>query len=67
MGNISAEQFITIVAGTVAIVTAIWHAAMNIGKLTVKVQRHEDRINGHETRLDDHDQEFRFLKGIQSK
>lgn len=41
----------------IALVTAIWHAAMYVGRLTVKVQRHEDR-------LDDHDEEFREIKSI---
>jgi hypothetical protein len=49
---VNAEQLVTIVAGSAAIVTAIWHAAMYVGKLTVKVQRHDDRLDGHDKRIE---------------
>jgi hypothetical protein len=54
MGNvqISASEALTVIAGAVGLVTAIWHAAMYVGKLTVKVDRHEDRLNDHEERID---------------
>lgn len=56
MGNftISPTEVLTVIGGAAAIVTAMWHAAMNIGKLTVKVDRHEDRLNDHEDQLDHH-------------
>jgi hypothetical protein len=50
--TISTEVLLTVVGGAAAIVTAIWHAAMYVGKLTVKVDRHEDRLNDHEDRLE---------------
>lgn len=50
--SLSIVDVVTIVAGTAAIVTAIWHAAMYVGKLTVKIDRHEDRLNDHEARLE---------------
>lgn len=62
--TISTTEIVTIITGTVAIVTAIWHAAMYVGKLTVKIDRHEDRLSNHESRLTDHDEELRFLKGL---
>lgn len=62
--TLSPSEILTTIAGAAGLVTAIWHAAMYVGKLTVKVQRHEDRIEEHDARLTDHDQELRFLKGI---
>jgi hypothetical protein len=54
MGNvtISAESIMAVVGGAAALVTAIWHAAMYVGKLTVKVERHGDRLDEHDKRLD---------------
>ncbi len=54
MGNVtlSPSEVLTVIAGAAGLVTAIWHAAMYVGKLTVKVDRHEDRLNNHEDRLD---------------
>lgn len=59
MGNltISTTEVLTVIAGAAGLVTAIWHAAMYVGKLTVRVERHEDR-------LDDHDEELKILKGL---
>jgi hypothetical protein len=45
-------MILAVVGGAAGLVTAIWHAAMYVGKLTVKVDRHEDRLNDHEDRLD---------------
>lgn len=50
--TITPGEVLTVVAGAAGLVTAIWHAAMYVGKLTVKVDRHEDRINDHEDRID---------------
>lgn len=54
MGNvtISTSEVITVIAGSAAIVTAIWHAAMYVGKLTVRMSRAEDRLDVHDTRFD---------------
>lgn len=59
MGNvtISTGEVLAVIAGAAGLVTAIWHAAMYVGKLTVRVERHEDRLN-------DHDDELKFIKGI---
>ena len=62
--TLNPAEVLTAIAGAAAIVTAIWHAAMYVGKLTVKVDRHSDQIREHDGRLDDHDAELRFLKGI---
>lgn len=53
MGNftISAESVMAVIGGAAALVTAIWHAAMYVGKLTVKVERHGDRLDEHDKRL----------------
>jgi hypothetical protein len=50
--TITPGEVLAVVAGAAGLVTAIWHAAMYVGKLTVKVDRHEDRLNNHEDRLD---------------
>lgn len=49
--TISTEAVLAVIGGAAGLVTAIWHAAMYVGKLTVKVDRHEDRLNDHEERL----------------
>lgn len=50
--TISTGEVLAVIGGAAGLVTAIWHAAMYIGKLTVTVDRHEDRLNAHEERLD---------------
>jgi hypothetical protein len=50
--TISTAEILSVIAGAAGLVTAIWHAAMYVGKLTVKVDRHEDRLNDHDERLD---------------
>ena len=54
MGNvtISTTEILTVIAGAAGLVTAIWHAAMYVGKLTVQVDRHEDRLNDHQSELE---------------
>lgn len=50
--TLSPSEILTAIAGAAGLVTAIWHAAMYVGKLTVKVDRHADRLDDHEERLD---------------
>jgi hypothetical protein len=50
--TITPGEVLAVVAGAAGLVTAIWHAAMYVGKLTVKVDRHEDRLNDHADRLE---------------
>lgn len=66
MGNltINTTEILTVIAGAAGLVTAIWHAAMYVGKLTVRLERHEDQLQEHDERLNDHDGELRFLKGL---
>jgi NADP-dependent 3-hydroxy acid dehydrogenase YdfG len=54
MGNVSfsTSEVLAVIGGAAGLVTAIWHAAMYVGKLTVKVDRHEDRLNDHEDRIE---------------
>lgn len=49
---VSTQEVLAVIAGAVGLVTAIWHAAMYVGKLTVKVERHEDRLNDHDDRIE---------------
>jgi hypothetical protein len=60
----SPAELLTVIAGASGLVTAIWHAAMYVGKLTVRLERHEDRLQKVDTKLSDHDDELRFLKGL---
>lgn len=60
MGSVTATEALAVIG----IVTAIFHMAMYIGVIWNKVARHSDQIHGHGARLDDHDQELRFLKGL---
>lgn len=62
--TINSTQILTVIAGAAGLVTAIWHAAMYVGKLSVRVQRHQDRLNNHDDRLKGHDEELKFIKGI---
>ena len=50
--TLSPSEVLATIGAAAALVTAIWHAAMYVGKLTVKVDRHEDRLNDHEERID---------------
>lgn len=54
MGNltITPGEILAALVGGAALATTIWHAAMYVGKLTVKVDRHEDRLNDHDDRLE---------------
>lgn len=54
MGNftITPGEVMAALVGGAALATTIWHAAMYVGKLTVKVDRHEDRLNDHDDRFD---------------
>lgn len=66
MGNltISTTEILTVIAGAAGLVTAIWHAAMYVGKLTVRMEHHEIRLNDHDQELKNHHDELRFLKGL---
>lgn len=66
MGNftITTSEMLAVIAGAAGLVTAIWHAAMYVGKLTVRIERHSDQLHEHGQRIDDHDDELRFLKGL---
>jgi hypothetical protein len=59
MGHMNITWELVLAFGTVAgaVVSFIWHVAMYVGKLSVKLERHEDRLN-------DHDDELKFLKSL---
>lgn len=50
--TITPQEWLAVIGGAVALVTAIWHAAMYVGRLTVKVERHEDRLDDHDKALE---------------
>lgn len=52
MGQIGIPELVEVIAGTVAIVTGVFHAAMYIGKLSVRMSRAEDRLDDHDERID---------------
>jgi hypothetical protein len=52
MGSLGTVEVAEIIAATVAIVSGIFHAALYIGKLSVRIERHEDRLNDHDERID---------------
>lgn len=45
--TISTQELLVVIGGAVSIVTAIWYAALYVGKITVRLDRHEDRLNDH--------------------
>lgn len=62
--NIDPQVALAVIGGAAALATAIWHAGLYVGRLSVKVDGHADRLDSHDNRLEDHDKELRFLKGI---
>jgi hypothetical protein len=58
------SEILAAIGGAAAIVTAIWHAAMYVGKLTVRVDRHQDRLDNHDDRLDRHDEQIGRFSGL---
>jgi hypothetical protein len=62
--NIDPQVTLAVIAGAAAIATAIWHAGIYVGKISTRIDRHDDRLNEHDGKLGDHDDELRFLKGL---
>jgi len=62
--TITSGEILAVLGGAFSLVTFIWYAAMYVGKLTVRVDDHTRELKSHESRLDDHDGELRFLKDI---
>ena len=62
--TITPTEVLTVIAGAAGLVSAVWHAAMYVGRLSVRVTLHDGKLKEHEDRLDDHDRELRFVKGI---
>lgn len=42
--NLNPGEVMAIIVATVTIVTGMWHAAMHIGKLTVRMERVESKV-----------------------
>jgi len=55
MISISPQVILAAVVMGVTIATAIWHAAMHVGRLTVRMERVEGTVIVHGTRLDAYD------------
>ena len=62
--NIDPQLALAVIGGAAAIATAIWHAGLYIGKLSVRLDGHTAQLKEHDAKLADHDDELRFLKGI---
>ena len=41
-----------ILGGVTAFVTFVWHVAMYVGRLTLKVERHGDRLDEHDKAIE---------------
>lgn len=60
MDTLSAGNILAVIG----IVTAIFQGGIFIGVIWNKLARHEDQIRAHTERLDDHDDELKFIKGL---
>lgn len=49
MIQIDAKLVLAAIVATVGFVTALWHAALHIGRLSIRLDRSEDRLDNHET------------------
>lgn len=58
--QIRAESILAVIG----IVTAIFWCGVFIGTMWNKLARHDDILDAHNGRLDDHDAEMRFMKGL---
>jgi hypothetical protein len=50
--NIDPQVAIGVIAGAAAIATAIWHAGLYVGKLTVRVDGHDAELEQHDERIE---------------
>lgn len=62
--NIDPQLALAVIGGAAAIATVIWHAGLYVGKMSTRIDRHDDRLDEHDKTLGNHDDELRFLKGI---
>ena len=46
--TISSEQLLVVIGAASAFTTAVWQAAMYVGKLTNRIERVEDRVDEHD-------------------
>ncbi len=58
--TLSADSILAVIG----IVTAIFWCGVFIGTIWNKLARHDDILLAHGERLDDHDAEMKFLKGV---
>ena len=49
--TISTEQVLVVIGAASAFTTAIWQAAMYIGRITNRIDRIEDRVDEHDRAL----------------
>ncbi len=62
------QTTVAIVAGAATLggglATGLWHAAMHVGRLTLKQEDQSRRIDRHDERLDDHDDKLKLFSGV---
>jgi hypothetical protein len=59
-GQLTAESVLAVIG----IVTAIFWCGVFIGTIWNKLARHDDILQAYGERLDDHEAEMKFMKGI---
>lgn len=47
----NATELLAVIGGAAGLVTLVWHSAMYVGKMTVRLDRVEDRVDDHDERL----------------
>jgi hypothetical protein len=50
--TINTQELLAVIGGGVSLTTAIWYAAMYVGRLSVRLERHEDRLDEHDKAID---------------
>ena len=58
-------EILAVIGVAISLTTGLWYAAMHIGKLTNRVDRHEDIIKNLEYRDDTHDERIRDIMAMQ--
>jgi len=61
---VSPEQIVGLVLGGTSIGSGVFWTGITFGRILARVERAEERLAIHAQRLDDHDDEFRVIKGL---
>lgn len=69
MGNvtISSQEVLAVIGGAATVVTAIWYAAMYVGKLTVKVELHSGQLDAHEGRIGELENRRHLIRRVEDR